>query len=40
MLVAERRTVYAIAGELNRRGITYINNSKWDYQAVHNYLHI
>jgi hypothetical protein len=30
MLVHEKRSVYAIARELNRKGIAY-NNSKWDY---------
>lgn len=35
MLVSEKRTVYSIACELNRRGIPYLD-SKWDYQAVHN----
>src|SRR6266849_3812367 len=38
MLISERRTVYAIACELNRRGIKYIRDSKWDYLAVYNVL--
>lgn len=38
MLVFDRRPVYSIAGELNRRGIPYLNNSKWGYQAVYNIL--
>ena len=38
MLVSERRTVYAIAQELNHRGIPYTSDSKWDYQAVFNIL--
>lgn len=37
MLISEKRTVYAIACELNRRGIPYAD-SKWDYQAVNNIL--
>jgi DNA invertase Pin-like site-specific DNA recombinase len=38
MLVHEKRTAYAIARELNRRGIAYISGAKWDYQAVYNIL--
>src|SRR5579864_3556359 len=38
MLLFEKRTVYAIACELNRRGIEYTGYSKWDYQAVYNVL--
>ena len=38
MLISEKRTVYAIARELNRRGIEYIEHGKWDYQAVYNIL--
>src|SRR5258706_2722747 len=38
MLVSEKRTVYAIACELNRKGVTYSGYSKWDYQAVYNVL--
>ena len=38
MLVSEKRTVHAIACELNRRGIRYTGTSKWDYQAVNNIL--
>lgn len=38
MLVSEKRTVYAIARELNRRGIEYTDESNWDYQAVYNVL--
>src|SRR6266853_1246289 len=38
MLVSEKRTVYAIACELNRRGVAYIGGTKWDYQAVYNVL--
>src|SRR6266849_3727665 len=38
MLVSEKRTVYAIACELNRRRIAYIGGAKWDYQAVYNVL--
>jgi DNA invertase Pin-like site-specific DNA recombinase len=32
------RTVYAIARELNRRGIAYTGESEWDYQAVYGIL--
>jgi DNA invertase Pin-like site-specific DNA recombinase len=35
MLITEKRRVYAIACELNRKGIGYTSASKWDYQAVH-----
>jgi len=35
MLVSERMTVHGVACELNRKGVKYIGNSKWDYQAVH-----
>lgn len=35
MLVSERRSVYAIARELNRRSIGYLFASEWDYQAVY-----
>jgi DNA invertase Pin-like site-specific DNA recombinase len=38
MLVSEKRTVRAIARELNRRGVAYIAGAKWDYQAVYNIL--
>jgi DNA invertase Pin-like site-specific DNA recombinase len=38
MLVSEKRTVYAIARELNRRGAAYLAKSQWDYQAVYNIL--
>ncbi len=38
MLVSEKRAVYAIARELNRRNIEYTGESKWDYQAVYNVL--
>lgn len=34
MLIDERRAVYAIARELNRRGVPYTDQSQWDYQAV------
>lgn len=34
-LVSEERSVYAIALELNRQGVPYLGDSKWDYQAVH-----
>jgi DNA invertase Pin-like site-specific DNA recombinase len=38
MLVTKKRTVYAIARELNRRWIPYVNGAEWDYQAVYNIL--
>jgi DNA invertase Pin-like site-specific DNA recombinase len=38
MLISEKRTVYAIARELNRTGVEYTGTSKWDYQAVYNVL--
>ena len=34
MLLRERRSVYGIACELNRRGVLYSRGSKWDYLAV------
>jgi DNA invertase Pin-like site-specific DNA recombinase len=34
MLVAEKLSVYAIARELNEKGIEYVGVSKWDYAAV------
>lgn len=38
MLLSEKRTVYAIARDLNKRGILYLNHAQWDYQAVYNIL--
>ena len=38
MLLSEKRTVYAIARDLNRRGISYLDDRQWDYQAVYNIL--
>jgi len=38
MLISENRTVYTIACELNRKGIKYIGDSKWDYLAVYSVL--
>lgn len=35
MLVGEERSVYAIAQELNRRGVSYIGDSTWEYQSVY-----
>jgi DNA invertase Pin-like site-specific DNA recombinase len=35
MVVSEKRSVYAIARELNRRSIGYVGASEWDYQAVY-----
>jgi DNA invertase Pin-like site-specific DNA recombinase len=38
MFIEERRAVYGIARELNRRKIRYIGDSEWDYLAVYNIL--
>src|SRR3984885_14374844 len=38
MFVSEKRTVYAIARELNRLGVGYLENSKWDYAGVRTVL--
>ena len=38
MIISGKRTVYAIARELNRKGIEYIDHGTWDYQAVYNIL--
>lgn len=35
MLINERRTVYAIARELNRTGVQYLGDTPWDYQSVY-----
>jgi DNA invertase Pin-like site-specific DNA recombinase len=35
MLISEKRTVHAIARELNQGGVEYDGKSKWDYQAVY-----
>ncbi|MGB2890005.1 MAG: recombinase family protein [Candidatus Acidiferrales bacterium] len=35
MFVSEKLSVYAIARELNRKGVEYIGDSEWDYQAVY-----
>jgi DNA invertase Pin-like site-specific DNA recombinase len=35
MLISDRFSIYRIACELNRRGIPYTGDSKWDYQAVY-----
>ena len=35
MLVSGKLSPYAIARELNRRRVTYVGDSKWDYQAVY-----
>ena len=39
MLLAEKRSVYYIASDFNRRGVPYLGNSRWDYLAVYNILH-
>jgi len=38
MLISGSFAVYGIACELNRRGISYTGDSKWDYQAVYGIL--
>ena len=38
MLLSDRRSVYGIARELNRKRVPYIGVSKWDYLAVKNIL--
>jgi DNA invertase Pin-like site-specific DNA recombinase len=38
MFVDERRTVYSIARELNRRKVKFVGDSEWDYTAVYNVL--
>ena len=38
MFVDEKRTVYGIARELNRRKVKFVGNSEWDYTAVYNVL--
>ncbi len=38
MLISEKLTVHAIARVLNRRGIEYASDSRWDYQAVYGVL--
>jgi hypothetical protein len=35
MLIAEKRSVYSIANELNRRGVPYVNGGRWDSLAVY-----
>ena len=38
MLVSEKRSPYAIAQELNCRGVEFVGRFYWDYQAVFNLL--
>jgi DNA invertase Pin-like site-specific DNA recombinase len=38
MLIFEKRSVYAIAQELNKKEIEYEGDSRWDYQAVYGVL--
>src|SRR5579862_1042161 len=38
MFIGEKRTVHAIAGELNRQNIKYVGGAKWDHTAVHTIL--
>lgn len=38
MFIDEKRTVHAVARELNRRDIKYVGAVKWDHTAVHTIL--
>jgi DNA invertase Pin-like site-specific DNA recombinase len=38
MFIDEKRTVHAIARELNQRNIKYLGTTKWDYTAVYTIL--
>jgi DNA invertase Pin-like site-specific DNA recombinase len=38
MFIDEKRTVFAIARELNRRNTKFLGTSKWDHTAVHRVL--
>jgi DNA invertase Pin-like site-specific DNA recombinase len=38
MFIDEKRTVHAIARELNRRNIKYLGTTRWDHTAVHTIL--
>jgi len=38
MLIGEKRSVYSIANELNRRGVPYLNGGHWDSLAVYRVL--
>ena len=38
MFLEDERTVYGIARELNKKGVKYYADSKWDYLAVHSVL--
>jgi DNA invertase Pin-like site-specific DNA recombinase len=38
MFIGEKRTVHAIARELNRRNIKYVGGAKWDHTAVNTIL--
>jgi DNA invertase Pin-like site-specific DNA recombinase len=38
MLISEKKSIHAISQELNRRGIPYVGNSKWNYCAVQRIL--
>ena len=35
MLISEKLSVYAIARELSRKSVEYIDASQWDYRAVY-----
>jgi DNA invertase Pin-like site-specific DNA recombinase len=38
MLISGKLSVHAIACELNKQGVAYIGEAKWDYQAVYGVL--
>ncbi len=38
MFIFDRRPVYAIASDLNQRGVKCVGDSKWDYLAVYSVL--
>jgi DNA invertase Pin-like site-specific DNA recombinase len=38
MVISDKLSVHAIACELNKQGVAYIGESKWDYQAVYGVL--
>jgi DNA invertase Pin-like site-specific DNA recombinase len=38
MFIEEKRTVYGIACELNKRGVNYLGQSKWAYSSVYHVL--
>jgi len=38
MFIEDKRTVHGIACELNKKGVNYLGESKWNYSAVHHVL--